>query len=191
MKFNKESFIFILLLICCYSHNLKGSENITIDTNNPEFRTYLLKTHLTKEEIQTLIQEGETQVNLRKNQTHKNTILIEEVNTTTVENKTENTLEKQIEQEIKEDALHPIDEFHVDKKEVQTLINTPQARFIDKLYEKKFSRFYAYLTLFLFIFVMAYYKDSIFNPKNNYTKKPYSYNFDYNSEKEYMLVKNN
>ena len=136
MKFNKESFIFILLLICCYSHNLKGSKNITIDTNNPEFRTYLLKTHLTKEEIQTLIQEGETQVNLRKNQTHKNTILIEEVNTTTVENKTENTLEKQIEQEIKEDALHPIDEFHVDKKEIQTLINTPQTRFIDNFMKK-------------------------------------------------------
>ena len=190
MKFNKISSIFILLLISCYSHNLKGSENKTIETNNPEYKTYLLKTQLTKEEIQTLIQEGEAQVNLRKNQTHKNIIHIEEVNTTTWKNGTEKALQEQIEQQIKEEALHPVDEFHVDKKEVQTLINTPQARFIDKLYEKKFSRFYAYLTLFLFIFVMAYYKDSIFNPKNNNTKKSYSY-FDYVSEKEYMLVKNN
>ena len=100
-------------------------------------------------------------------------------------------LEDKIIQEIREYALHPIDEFHVNKNEVKTLVTTTKTRFIDSLYEKKFGRFYAYLTLFLFVIAMIYYKDSILAKKNLNIKKPYANYYNLNNEEEYMLVKNN
>ena len=105
-------------------------------------------------------------------------------------NATEDPLQKKIEQEIKEDALHPLDEFHVKKNEVKTLVTKPNTRFIDSLYEKRFGNFYGYLTLFMFIFVMIYNKDYIFNQKN-LGKNTYLNRFDCDNEREYILVKNN
>ena len=114
-------------------------------------------------------------------------MIIQEINST---NLTDSTLQHKIEQEIKEDALQPIHEFLVNQSEVTTLVTKPNTRFIDSLYEKKFGKFYGYLTLFFFIFVMIYYKDIIFNQKNVNNKKRNINYFDYFNEKEYILVKN-
>ncbi len=182
--------IFISLIILCSSHNLQ-SHNAT--ENKETYKTFLVKTKLSKQELETLLQEGEVQlVNLKKNKSHINETIIQEIINKT--NLTEGSLEQKIEQEIKEDALHPIHEFHVNvnQNEVKTLITTEnKAGFINYIHEKRFGKFYAYLTLFLFIFVMFYNKDNILNKKNINKKKAYINNFDYNNEKEYMLVKNN
>ena len=178
-----SSTLFIALLILSYCHNLQSGEH----NNSTEYKTFLVKTKLTKEELQTLLKQGESEItNLKKHQTQNNTAFI--VNST---NLTDSTLQKKIEQEIKEDALHPIHEFHLNQSEVTTLVTKPKTRFIDSLYEKRFGKFYGYLTLFLFVFVMIYYKDIIFNQKQLNTRKPYIKNYDYFNEKEYMLVKNN
>ena len=191
MKFNIIFSILIFLLVSTYSHNLQGeSHNKTENIKESVYKTFLVKTKLAKEELEALLQEGETQlVNLKKNKTHKP--VVEEIKNAT--NSTANTLEQKIEQEIKADALNPLHEFLVNQSEVQTLVTTQpkNTRFIDALYEKRFGKFYAYLTLFLFIFVMIYYKDIIFAQKKNKSKNPYANNFDYFNEKEYMLVKNN
>ena len=195
MKFNKIStLIFTLFIIYSNSHNLKSeSEKNPVENHTPEYKTFLVKTDMAKEDLQALLQEGESQlVNLKKNKTHKKNIsaIIEEINNTT--NITiDGNLEDKIIQEIREDALHPIDEFHVNKNEVKTLVTSTKTRFIDSLYEKKFGRFYAYLTLFLFVIAMIYYKDIIFAQKNLNIKKPYANYYNLNNEEEYMLVKNN
>ena len=161
-----------------------------IHNNSTEYKTFLVETNLTKEELHTLLEQGETEVtNLKKkNLTYRNIVIIHEINGT---NLTEGTLQQRIEQEIKADALNPLHEFVVKKEEIKTLVTKSNKRFIDSLYEKKFGKFYGYLTLFLFIFVMIYYKDIIFNQKSMNIKKPYINNSDFLNEKEYMLVKNN
>ena len=136
-------------------------------------------------------------VNLKKNKTQKhkeynNTVIVKEVtNLTNLTNQTDDILQKKIEQEIKEDALHPLHEFKVDQNEVKTLVAKPKTTFIDSLYEKRFGKIYAYLTIILFIIVMISYKDVIFNQKVINSKKSYLNSYNYDGEKEYMLVKNN
>ena len=180
-----SSILFITLLFLSYCHNLKSGEH----NNSTEYKTFLVKTKLSKEELQTLLKQGESEItNLKKNKTHNNTVVILEVNST---NLTDGALQKKIEQEIKEDSLHPIHEFHLNQSEVTTLVTKPKTRFIDSLYEKKFGKIYGYLTLFFFAFVMIYYKDIIFNQKKLNTKTPYFNKFEFFNEKEYMLVKNN
>ena len=179
--------LLFLLVLAVKSHNLNSQHS-----NSTEYKTFLVKTQLTKQELETLLQEGETKlVNLKKNKNkHMNkTELVQEVANST--NTTVDPLQKKIEQEIKEDALHPLDEFHIKQNEVQTLVAKPNARFIDSLYEKRFGRFYGFLTLFLFIFVLMHNKEAIFNEKGNSGKKRYIYSSEYENEREYMLVKNN
>ena len=196
MKFNIICSILILLLASTYSHNLlEEAHNKTDNNQKSGYKTFLVKTKLAKEELEALLQEGETQlVNLKKNKNKTHKPVIEEIkNTTNITHLISKSLEKRIEQEIKADALNPLHEFLVNQSEVQTLVTTQpkKTRFIDALYEKRFGKFYAYLTLFLFIFVMFYYKDIIFGQKKMKSKNPYANNFDYFNEKEYMLVKNN
>jgi len=189
--------LFLGLFITIYSHNLKsGNENE--EQKASEYKTYLIKTQLTQKELETLIQQGEAQlVNLKKNKTQKhkeynNTVIVKEVtNLTNLTNQTDDILQKKIEQEIKEDALHPLHEFKVDQNEVKTLVAKPKTTFIDSLYEKRFGKIYAYLTIILFIIVMISYKDVIFNQKVINSKKSYLNSYNYDGEKEYMLVKNN
>ena len=189
--------LFLGLFITIYSHNLKsGNENE--EQKASEYKTYLIKTQLTQKELETLIQQGEAQlVNLKKNKTQKhkeynNTVIVKEVtNLTNLTNQTDEILQKKIEQEIKEDALHPLHEFKVDQNEVKTLVAKPKTTFIDSLYEKRFGKIYAYLTIILFIIVMISYKDVIFNQKVINSKKSYLNSYNYDGEKEYMLVKNN
>ena len=199
MKFNIICSILILLLASIYSQNLQGeSDNKTENNQESGYKTFLVKTKLSKEELETLLQEGEAQlVNLKKNKNKTHKPVIEEIknatNSTNSTNTIANSLEHRIEQEIKADALYPIHEFLANQSEVQTLVTTQpkNSRFIDALYEKRFGKFYAYLTLFLFIFVMYYYKDIIFNQKQMKQKNPYINNLEYFNEKEYLLVKNN
>ena len=190
MKLNLfSSILVIFLLSSIYSHNLKTeSDKKETTTNPPEYKTFLVKTDLSKGELETLIQEEETKL-LNKNKTHNKPIIKEVINNSTYIN--DSTLQKTIEKEIKKDALAPIHEFHVNKNETTTLVTKTNTRFIDSLYEKKFSKFYAYLTLILFFFVMIYNKDSIFNTKNMKIKNPYKDAFGFYNEKEYMLIKNN
>ena len=178
--------VLFLLVLTIKSHNLNSQHS-----NATEYKTFLVKTQLTKQELETLLQEGETKlVNLKKNKAKNATTVVNEVVNST--NATVDPLQKKIEQEIKEDALHPLDEFHIKQNEVQTLVTKPNTRFIDSLYEKRFGRFYGFLTLFLFIFVLMYNKEKIFNEKEmNNGKKRYIYSSEYDNGREYMLVKNN
>ena len=174
--------IFLAFLITINSHNLK---------NSTEYKTFLVKTQLNKQELESLLQQGEVQlVNLKKNKTHEKKNKTNVHNALNSTNVTEDPLQKKIEQEIKEDALNPLHEFLVKQGEVQTFVTKPSARFIDSLYEKRFGNFYGYLTLLMFIFIMIYNKDYIFNQKN-LGKNNYLNKFDYDDEREYILIKNN
>ena len=185
--------IFISLLMIINSHNLQNQKQ-NHKENGTEYKTYLVKTKLTKEELESLLKEEETHlVNLRKqkgNHTSGN-------KSTTVEkvehsgNLTDYEFEKKIENQIRDDALHPVHEFRLEKNEVQTLVTKSDARFMNFLYEKRFGKFYGYLTLILFIFVLCYYNNIIFNQKKCINKKDYINSYYNDKEKEYMLVKNN
>ena len=162
--------IYLSLIILCYFHNLQ-SHNTTV--NQEAYKTFLVKTKLSKKELETLLQEGEVQlVNLKINKIHTNNTFIQEINNTT--NLTDATLEQKIEQEIKADALNPIHEFHINPNEVTTLVTTKTGSgFINYIHEKRFGKFWAYITLFLFAFLMIYNKDIILCQKNINKKKSY------------------
>ena len=194
MKTNFMNLMIISVLIL----QILASKNKT----NSEYNTFLVKTQLTKQELETLLHQGEAQtVNLKENNSTENqekteneepVFAVEEVKNNTLDE--DDTLEEQIEKEIQEEALHPLDEFHVKGEktsEVKTLIAKPEPKIFDSLYEKRFGRFYGFLTLFLFIFVLMYNKEAIFNEKGNSGKKRYIYSSEYENEREYMLVKNN
>ena len=180
--------IFCLFTLQIFAHNAPKNE-----TKN-DYKTFLIKTQLSKEELLALLQQGETEkVNLKKNESIKeeNEIKsfakLQEINNTVQNN---DTLQQQIETEIKEDALHPLDEFHLrqNASEVKAFVAKPQNRFIDSLYEKKFSKIYGYLTLFLFAFVLFYFKDKIFSQKGGFSKDTYRSLFESDSVREYMLA---
>ena len=189
MKNNILSFtLFFLFILQIFAHNAPKNE-----TKN-DYKTFLIKTQLSKEELLALLQQGETEnVNLKKNESIKeeNEIKsfakLQEINNTVQNN---DTLQQQIEKEIKEDALHPLDEFHMklNTSEVKAFVAKPQNRFIDSLYEKKFSKIYGYLTLFLFAFVLFYFKDKIFSQKGGFSKDTYRSLFESDSVREYMLA---
>ena len=189
--------LLFIVFIQIYTHKTPKNETKT------QYNTFLVKTHLSKEQLLTLLnQEHPLQVNLKKTESQnkiEETEQNENVNQTNEIKEVSNiepnheTLEEQIEDEIKADSLHPLDEFHVKQAqnpEVKSFVSKPNNRFIDSLYEKKFGKIYAYLTLILFICVMIYYKDILFNQKLTNKKGNYSNLFDYDSSKEYMLVKN-
>ena len=169
---------------------------------NCQHNTFLVKTQLSKQELETLLHQGETQSvklmensatteNQEKTENELTEFTVEEVKNNTLDE--DDTLEEQIEKEIQEDALHPLDEFHVAEAknpEVKTLITKPEPKIFDSLYEKRFGKFAGYLILFLFVFVLIYYRDIIFKQKRSQETINYRNLFDYDTSKEYMLVKN-
>ena len=191
MKNNILSFtLFFLFILQIFAHNTPKN-----DTKN-DYKTFLVKTQLSKEELLALLQQEETEkVNLKKNKNNteenkiKSSAKVQEINITAQNN---DTLQQQIETEIKEDALHPLDEFHLrqNASEVKTFIAKPQNKFIDSLYEKKFSKIYGYLTLLLFAFVLFYFKDKLFNQKGGFSKDTYRSLLESDSVREYMLGEN-
>ena len=141
--------IFLLVLVTGTLSNNIQNENKEKTTQN----TFLVKTQLTKEQLQTLLQEGETQlINLKKkkhiNKKENNTEEIVNYNKTTVDDgdniTTEEGLQREIEDEIMDDALNPLDEFHVKEtktSETKTFISKNDSKFIDSLYEKNLEKY--------------------------------------------------
>jgi len=197
MKSKTCIILLFIVFIQIYTHKTPKNETI------PEYKTYRVKTQLTKEQLLTLLnQQHPHQTNLKKTENsikveeaeeNKNVNQVNEVQEINNTDANDDTLEEQIEDEIRADALHPLDEFHVKEaqnSEVKSFVSKPNTRFIDSLYEKKFGKIYAYLTLILCVFVIIYYKDRLFNQKLANKKGNYSNLFDFDSSKEYMLVKN-
>ena len=188
----KSKVINLVILIIFFSQFLahKAPKN---DTKSG-YKTFLVKTQIPKEKLLALLKEGEKQkVNLKANENINKTGSGEgKENTTEVKEVDDQTLQEQIEDEIQEDALQPLEEFHVKEvkqSEVKTFVNKPKTKFIDSLYEKRFGKIYGYLTLFLFAFVLLYNKDKIFNQKTSRGKPNYSNLFEFDSSKEYMIIK--
>ena len=170
--------LFILFFITkVLSHN---THNTTIEANK---NTFLIKTNLTKEELESLLQEHEGQtkvVNLKKN------ISLDGDNITTEEG-----LNGEIEDEIRDDALIPMDAFHV--KEVKTSETTnfivqKNNKFIDVLYERKFGKIYAYLTIAFFIFAMIYFNNLNGNKNADNKNGKFKNYYEFDDNREYMLA---
>ena len=88
--------------------------------------TYLVTTKLTKKQLETLLKDGKVQaVSLKKKKNLKKTVLVQENGLNSTANSSNNASEnsvqeveeddlfKEIENEVKEESLNPIDEFHV------------------------------------------------------------------------------
>ena len=161
-------------------------------THSTTHKAFLIKTQLSKEQLLALLKEGE--VNLKKTTMGENekgnttSVEVEEVNNT---NDDDETLQEQIEDQMKEEALHPLDEFHIREKttEVKAFVTKSQTKFVDSLYEKKYGRIYAYLVMLLFVFILVTNKDKILGKKEGYIKGSYANIFESDSSKEYILVK--
>ena len=175
MKVNK----IILLILIIQAFSYLGDNNHTA-----ELRTFLVKTKLTKEQMETLLHQNVTLLVKKQGSDKKENATLDD----------DDILQKEIEDEIMDDALHPLDEFHI--KEIEpsnttTLVakqkTNTNTRFIDSLYEKRFGNLSGYLTLLFFIAVLLYNKEILFNHKDVNQNDIYSfYNLD--SNKEYMLV---
>ena len=185
-------FILLILFIESLAHNT--SKNKINDSS--DYKTFLVKTKLTKEELEELLSKSETAF-LYLRSIHNNNQTIKEENKVNKENivkeKTD-SLEKQIEEELEREALNPPEEFYVkETKEANTqkeFIQIKDKEPIDPLYEKKYGRIYAYLTFFFVIFLIIYFRESLFKQKENMKKKNYRNLFDSNTNGyEYMLVK--
>ena len=99
-----KAILFITLLFFSYCHNLQGGEQQLHQNNSTghlhqhkstEYKTFLVKTKLTKEQLEQLLKEGEQEtVNLKKtDKTDNNTVIIQDVNST---NLTDGSLEKKL-----------------------------------------------------------------------------------------------
>ena len=198
----KVYFIFIIALIFIsesLAHVEKGQEKVhpSIDSTT---RVFLVKANLTKEELLTLLHKGEKQLsNLRKRNEEAN-----EVNTTdttatntTVEEvedtyQTEQQLQNEIEDEIRDDALIPLHEFHVRQiknSEVKSFVAKNNVSFIDSLYVKRFGKFSAFLTLLFSVFVVIYFTN-LGNNKQLGMKRQYINYYDFDLSKDCMVEKN-
>ena len=199
MKSNLIKIIILCLIILpIFSH--KAQKN----TTNHQQNTFLIKTKLNKEQLEALLNQGaDSKAFLKKEKIPENEKKIE--NSTSVEevnnasNEAEDTLQEQIENEMKEDALHPLDEFQV--KEVKTsetttaFIAKAQNGAIDSLFEKRFENTYG-LLLILFIFVSlifgyVIYLGNYILKHNNKKKNDYGKIFNIDNSMEYLLFKNN
>ena len=192
----KVYFIITIALIVI-SDSLAHGQQGHHEQNNT--KTFLIKTDLSKEELLTLLQNGEKQLsNLKKkeeeadaeNTTNATNTTVEEVEDTY---KAEKELQEEIEDEIKDDALKPLDEFHVRQiknSEVKSFVAKNDAKFIDSLYEKRFGKFYALLTLFFSVLAIIYFFQ-LSNNKKTSLKRTYINYYDFDLSKDYMIEKNN
>ena len=187
--------ILILFITGILSHNTQN-ENKESSTPN----TFLIKTPLTKEQLKALLQEGETQlINLKKKKNKKENKTEEIINNNKTKEDGDNIttdegLQREIEDEIMDDALHPIDEFHVKEtktSETKTLIAKNDSKFIDLLYEKKFGKIYAYLTFVFYVFALRYFNNLNTNKKIGYKNNNYVNYYEFMSSNDYLVSKNN
>ena len=168
--------ILSILIIQIFSH--QGEKN-----NTAEQRTFLVKTKLTKEQLETLLHQNVTQLVKKESSKKKENKTLDE----------DEILQKEIEDEIMEDALHPLDEFHI--KEINpsntTVLVAKQKtnnRFIDSLYERRFGNIFGYITLLFFVLVLIYNQQMILNHKDVSQKNIYENYYYLDSKTDSMLV---
>ena len=188
-----KAYIFLILSIFIIA---SFEQNVTEPCQN-KTNTFLVKTNLTKEQLQALLKEGEAKlVNLKQKngvevkETHNNT----QTKTDGDDITTEEGLHREIQDEIRDDALLPLDEFRfkgVNQSETNTttLIAKTDGRFIDLLYERRFGKIYIYLTLIFFIFALIKFNNMKGNDKLQYKKVQYVNYYDFDFSKESMLTK--
>jgi len=196
----KTNFLIVIFLLFI-TGTLSSHKNQTETKQEKNHNAFLVKTQLTKEQLQALLKEGEVQlVNLKKKKEKKENVTEPAepeavVNKTTVEEADNTTNDEglfdKIEDAIMDDALLPLNEFHVKdvkNSETKTLIVKTDAKFMDSLYEKKFGKIYGYLTLFFFFFVLIYFNG--LNKNKNFENKNIKYvnYYEFDSSKDYLLA---
>ena len=154
-------------------------------------RTFLVKTTLTQQELEDLLNN--------KTRRSKGHVYRYEVNDDLYQNQTfqnqteldQDPFQKELQREIKQDSLHPLDEFHVtevtqpkQQTENSTVLLTKTKNSIfNSLYEKKFGKMYGFIVLILVIIgVFMFHNLSLKDFGNEYNKDCFYY-----GNKEYML----
>ena len=182
----KSNIIFILLILFTEIFANNDSNNCTEQLR--EVKTFMVKTKLTKEELEELIVKNEI-LKGNENKNLKSENKVQELNKT--DDILKETLERQIEEENEKEALTPMEEFIVkemkNQNNIKAFLSKKKTQSIDPFYEKKYGRFYAYLTLFSVIFLIIYFRGILFKGKENLKKR--NYNIFDNDSNEYMLVK--
>ena len=182
-----KSKITLILLILFYQISANNDTN-NCTKQSSEVRTFMVKTKLTKEELEELIIKNEN-LKGKDNQNLKLENKVQQLNNTDTQLKA--ALEREIEEENEKEALTPMEEFIVkemkNQNNIKAFISKTKAENINSFYEKKYGRIYAYLTLFSVIFLIIYFRGIIFKGKENIKKRNYNI-FDSDSN-EYMLVK--
>lgn len=154
-------------------------------------RTFLVKTTLTQKELEDLLNN--------KTRRSKGHVYRYEVNDDLYQNQTfqnqteldQDPFQKELQREIKQDSLHPLDEFHVtevtqpkQQTENSTVLLTKTKNSIfNSLYEKKFGKMYGFIVLILVIIgIFMFHNLSLKDFGNEYNKDCFYY-----GNKEYML----
>ena len=154
-------------------------------------RTFLVKTTLTQQELEDLLNN--------KTRRSKGHVYRYEVNDDLYQNQTfqnqteldQDPFQKELQREIKQDSLHPLDEFHVtevtqpkQQTENSTVLLTKTKNSIfNSLYEKKFGKMYGFIVLILVIIgIFMFHNLSLKDIGNEYNKDCFYY-----GNKEYML----
>ena len=118
------TFLLLILLTEIFTHNTpKNNTN-----HSQELKTFIVKTKLSKEELQELLSQSQTAFLYLRSKVHKNKNETKDENET-VEEPGE-SLEKQIEEEIEKEALNPLEEFHI--REMNNTKNNNNKAFIQK-----------------------------------------------------------
>ena len=199
--FLKSALIILFTLQYIKAQSQQTTEQIQLNsTTQPEqqttnqdisTRTFLVKTTLTQQELENLLNN--------KTRHSKGHVYRYEVNDDLYQNQTEqkqNTLDqdpfqKELQREIKQDSLHPLDEFHVTevsqaKQQTENstvLLTKTQNSIFNSLYEKKFGKMYGFIVLILVIIgIFMFHNLSMKDIGNEYNKDCFYY-----GNKEYML----
>ena len=177
----------ILCLLILFTQILANNDANNCTKESSEVKTFIVKTKLSKEELEELMSKSQT-ANGNENLITENTV--QELNNT--DDILKQALERQIEEENEKEALTPMEEFIVkearDPNSIKKFIAKTKAQKIDPFYEKKYGRIHAYLTLFFVIFLIIYFREFLFKEKGNLKKNNFNNIFDSDS-KEYMLAK--
>ena len=154
-------------------------------------RTFLVKTTLTQQELEDLLNN--------KTRRSKGHVYRYEVNDDLYQNQTfqnqteldQDPFQKELQREIKQDSLHPLDEFHVTevtqpKQQTENstvLLTKTKNNIFNSLYEKKFGKMYGFIVLILVIIgIFMFHNLSLKDFGNEYNKDCFYY-----GNKEYML----
>lgn len=200
--FLKSALIILFTLQYIKAQTQQPAEQIELNsTTQPEqqtptneetsTRTFLVKTTLTQQELEDLLNN--------KTRRSKGHVYRYEVNDDLYQNQTfqnqteldQDPFQKELQREIKQDSLHPLDEFHVtevtqpkQQTENSTVLLTKTKNSIfNSLYEKKFGKMYGFIVLILVIIgIFMFHNLSLKDFGNEYNKDCFYY-----GNKEYML----